>query len=241
MGLAWRRLRHEQCHLSHRSDRRCARGAFFPRFSLGGIMQRENDRGREPADFARAKDELSDRIYEETQSAGEALHDARDEVARRAGAYAAEAQQAVAEKAEQTQRDIGSSLSAFGGALRAASDHLAESDQGAASKFMQEAASGLEQLSSSLKEKPFGQVLEDVQSFGRQNPGALLAGSVLAGLALGRFIKASPPGTRLPTHGAATREHFGQTGTETSAGRSQSSVNWGSDGGIPGKAAELKK
>ncbi|RWX64546.1 hypothetical protein EOA24_22790, partial [Mesorhizobium sp. M2A.F.Ca.ET.039.01.1.1] len=77
-------------------------------------MQRENDRGREPADFGKAKDELADRIQEETQSAGEALHDARDEVARRAGAYAAEARQAVAEKAEQAQRDIGSSLSAFG-------------------------------------------------------------------------------------------------------------------------------
>jgi hypothetical protein len=204
-------------------------------------MQRENDRGREPADFATAKDELSDRIQQETQSAGEALHDARDEVARRASAYAGEAQQAVAEKAEQAQRDIGSSLSAFGGALRAASNHLADSDQSAASQFMQEAASGLERLSSSLKEKPFGQVLEDVQSFGRQNPGALLAGSVLAGLALGRFIKASPPGNHRQTQGAATPEYPSQTGTETSAGRSQPPVNWGSDGGIPGNAAELKK
>ncbi|MEI9405666.1 hypothetical protein [Mesorhizobium argentiipisi] len=204
-------------------------------------MQRENDRGPESADFAKAKDEVSDRIRQETQSAGEALHDARDEVARRAGAYAAEAQQAVSEKAEQTQRDIGSSLAAFGGALRAASDHLANSDQSAASKFMQEAASGLERLSSSLKEKPFGQVLEDVQSFGRQNPGALLAGSVLAGLALGRFIKASPPGTRHPTQDATTPEYPGQTGPGTSARRDSVPANWGSDGGIPGKAAELKK
>ncbi|MBZ9991158.1 hypothetical protein LB572_29095 [Mesorhizobium sp. BH1-1-5] len=204
-------------------------------------MQRENDRGREPADFARAKDEVTDRIQQETQSAGEALHDARDEVARRAGAYAAEAQQAVAEKAEQTQRDIGSSLSAFGGALRAASDHLANSDQSAASQFMQDAANGLERLSSSLKEKPFGQVLEDVQSFGRQNPGTLLAGSVLAGLALGRFIKASPPGTRRPAQDAVTAERPRQTGVGTSTRRNNEPANWGSDGGTPGKAAELKK
>ncbi|TPI57595.1 hypothetical protein FJ417_20990 [Mesorhizobium sp. B3-1-7] len=204
-------------------------------------MQREDDRDPQSADFAKAKDDISDRIRQEAQSAGEAFHDARDEVARRAGAYAAEAQQAVSEKAEQTQRDIGSSLSAFGGALRAASNHLANSDQTAASKFMQEAASGLERLSSSLKEKPFGQVLEDVQSFGRQNPGALLAGSVLAGLALGRFMKASPPGTRRPTQGAATPDHPRQTGMGTSARRHNAPANWGSDGGIPGKAAELKK
>ncbi|ESX07714.1 hypothetical protein X766_34510, partial [Mesorhizobium sp. LSJC255A00] len=62
--------------------------------------------------------------------------------------------------------------------------------------FALDAASGLERLSSSLKQKPFSQVLDDVQSFGRQNPGVLLAGSVLAGLALGRFIKASPPARR---------------------------------------------
>ncbi|WFP65697.1 MULTISPECIES: hypothetical protein [unclassified Mesorhizobium] len=204
-------------------------------------MQRENDRGRETADFSEAKDEVSDRIRQETQSAGEALHDARDEVARRAEAYAAEARQAAAEKAEQTQRDIGSSLAAFGGALRAASDHLANSDQSAVSNFMQEAASGLERLSSSWKEKSFGQVLEDVQSFGRRNPGALLAGSVLAGLALGRFVKASPPGTRHPTQDAAKPEHSGQTGIGTSARRDNAPANWGSDGGIPGKAAELKK
>jgi hypothetical protein len=204
-------------------------------------MQRENDRGLEPADFARAKDEVSDRVQEEKQSAVEALHDARDEVARKAGGYAAEARQAVTEKAEQTQRDIGSSLSAFGGALRAAGDHLAQSDQDAASQFMQQAANGLEQLSSSLKDKPFSQVLEDVQSFGRQNPGALLAGSVLAGLALGRFIKASPPGTRGPTESAGTPESASQPGAGTSVNRDQSPADWGSDGGIPGKAAELMK
>ncbi|SFQ07278.1 hypothetical protein SAMN03159463_05550 [Mesorhizobium sp. NFR06] len=199
-------------------------------------MQRDNHLGRQTADFAKAKDEISDRIQQETRSAGEALHDAREEVARRAGEYAAEAQQAVAEKAGQTQRDIASSLSAFGGALRAASDHLASSDQSAASKFMQEAASGLERLSSSLKEQPFGHVLEEVQSFGRQNPGTLLAGSVLAGLALGRFIKASPPGMRRPTHGPAGLR---QASAETSGLSNDAAPT--SKGGVPKKAAELKE
>ncbi|TIU25942.1 MAG: hypothetical protein E5W38_28220, partial [Mesorhizobium sp.] len=156
-------------------------------------MQRENDQKREAADFAEAKNEVSDRLQNETQSAGEALQEARDEIAQRAVDYASEAQDALSERAEETQRDIGSSLAAFGGALRAASDHLANKEQSAASKFMLDAAGGLESLSSSLRQKPLGQVLQDVQSFGRQNPGALIAGSVLAGLALGRFMKASPP------------------------------------------------
>jgi hypothetical protein len=156
-------------------------------------MQSENDQGRPSTDFATAKSDIADRLQREKQSAAELFHDARDEAAGKAGDYAAQAGQALSGQAEQTQRDIGSSLAALGGALRAASDHLANNDQDAASKFALDAAGGLERLSSSLRQKPFGQVLEDVQAFGRQNPGMLLAGSVLAGLALGRFVKASSP------------------------------------------------
>ncbi|RWM16150.1 hypothetical protein [Mesorhizobium sp.] len=57
-------------------------------------MQRENDQKREAADFAEAKNEVSDRLQNETQSAGEALQEARDEIARRAVDYASEAQDA---------------------------------------------------------------------------------------------------------------------------------------------------
>ncbi|MBZ9996813.1 MULTISPECIES: hypothetical protein [unclassified Mesorhizobium] len=158
-------------------------------------MQSNDGQGRKPTDFDRDTSDVSDRLSQEKERASELLHDARDELTRKAGEYAAEATQVVSDKAEETQRDIGSSLAALGGALRAASDHLANNDERTASKFALDAAGGLERLSSSLKQKPFGQVLEDVQSFGRQNPGVLLAGSVLAGLALGRFIKASPPGS----------------------------------------------
>jgi len=156
-------------------------------------MQREDDQGRKPADFETAKSELSERFQQETHTATEALHDARDELTRKAGDYAAEAKQALFDKAEGTQRDISANLKAFSGALRAASEHLANNDQRTASKFTLDAAGGLERLSSSLKDKPFEDVLGEMRSFGRENSGALIAGSVLAGLALGRFIKSSPP------------------------------------------------
>lgn len=161
-------------------------------------MQRDDDQGRAPTDFDKAASDVYERVSLEKQRTSELLHDARDELSRKAGDYASEATQALSEKAEETQRDIGSNLTALAGALRAASDHLANNDQRTASKFTLDAAGGLERLSTSLKQKPFGQVLEEVQSFGRQNPGVLFAGSLLAGLALGRFIKASSP-TRSPS------------------------------------------
>ncbi|MER9596166.1 hypothetical protein [Mesorhizobium sp. M0244] len=162
-------------------------------------MQHQNDQGRQTADFETAKSELSERVQREKQTATEALHDARDEVTRKASDYASEAKQALFDKAEGTQRDVSANLKAFSGALRAASEHLANNDQRTASKFALDAAGGLERLSSSLKDKPFDEVLGEIQSFGRENSGALIAGSVLAGLALGRFIKSSPPSSSTGT------------------------------------------
>ncbi|WP_287380263.1 hypothetical protein [Mesorhizobium sp.] len=174
-------------------------------------MQREDDQGRKPADFETAKSELSERFQQETQTATEALQDARDELTRKAGDYAVEAKQALFDKAEGTQRDISSNLKAFSGALRAASEHLANNDQRTASKFTLDAAGSLERLSSSLKDKPFEDVLGEMRSFGRENSGALIAGSVLAGLALGRFIKSSPPSARTETQRRSQTDGGSQT------------------------------
>jgi hypothetical protein len=193
-------------------------------------MQHENDQGGQPTDFDKAKSDVSDRLRQEQERASELLHDARDTVTRKAGDYASEASEVISDKAEEAQRDIGSSLAALGGALRAASDHLANNDERNASKFALDAAGGLERLSSSLKQKPFGQVLEDVQSFGRQNPGVLLAGSVLAGLALGRFIKASPPAEpEFQDAAGALKSHTDQA-QDWSVDRSQDSGLVGDDG-----------
>ena len=43
----------------------------------------------------------------------------------------------------------------------------------------------------SLASKPFEEVLNDLRSYGRQYPAALIGGSVLAGLMLGRLSRSS--------------------------------------------------
>jgi hypothetical protein len=171
------------------------------------------------ADVNAAASEAQDTIRREAQSAKEALHDARDEVKRKAGEYASEAKAAAMEQAEVAQKDVSASLAALGGALRAAGDHLSGNDQRAASQFVTQAADGLERFANSLKNKPFADVLDDVRSFGRENSGALIAGSLLAGLALGRFVKSSMPASsgseqpERPTGGGGswTADEFGHT------------------------------
>jgi hypothetical protein len=151
----------------------------------------DSDSGQQQADMNAGS--AQDTFKREVQSAKEALHDARDEVARKAGEYASEAKEAAMEQADVAQQDVSARLAAFGGALRAAGDHLAGSDQRAAAQFMQQAANGIERFAGSLKNKPFADVIDDVRTFGRENSGALIAGSLLAGLALGRFVKSSMP------------------------------------------------
>ena len=153
----------------------------------------QDNAGRSSADFESATTEISDTIKKEKQSATRALHDAQDAITGKAIEYASEAKQALFEHAEGTQQNLSANMAAFGGALRAASEHLANSDQRGASKFVLDAAGGMERLSASLKNKPFEEVLGEIRSFGRQNSGSLIAGSILAGLALGRFIKSSVP------------------------------------------------
>lgn len=168
-------------------------------------MQREGDQGRNAADFETARSEVADRLDQEMRSAREALHDAGDDLTRKAGDYAAETKQVLFDKAQGAQRDISANLKAISGAMRAASEHLANNEQRTASKLALDAAGGLERLSSSLKDKPFQDVLGEVRSFGRNNSGALFASSVLAGLALARFLKSSPPsGSKSPDKPAAT-------------------------------------
>lgn len=185
-------------------------------------MQDNNDPDspeQQQADLNAAASSAQDTFKREAQSAKEALHDARDEVTRKAGEYASEAKAAAMEQTEVAQQDVSASLASFGGALRAAGDHLAGNDQRAAAQFVQQAASGIERFAGSLKNKPFADIIDDVRTFGRENSGALIAGSLLAGLALGRFVKSSMPesaGSKQPQRGTGgdgqgTADELGQT------------------------------
>lgn len=195
-------------------------------------MDGKEDQGRKPADFESARNELSSKLGTEAWSANEALHDARDGIASKVGDYASAATQVLEETAEGAQRDVAASLKSLGGALRAASEYLAENDQQTESKFVLEASGGLDRLASSLKNKPLRDVLGEVQSFGRQNPGTLLAGSVLAGVALSRFVKSSS---------RVDAEKRPPPKREFAQGRERSSSGQGRSGTASDSAAEDEK
>ncbi len=126
-------------------------------------------------------------------SISSAAADASRAVRAEAKEVGAQAQHVAEDQAEKVKEATATHMHGFADALRAASDELSKNQSGPAAEFVANAASGLEDLSRSLHGKSTGEMIESVRQFGRQNPMGFLAGSVLAGLALGRFAVASPP------------------------------------------------
>jgi hypothetical protein len=82
-------------------------------------------------------------------------------------------------------------LGDFASAIRKAGDDLAQNDQSLAGKVVKQAADGLESFTRSIGDKRPEDLLNAVRDFGRNNPAAFIAGSVLLGIALGRLAKST--------------------------------------------------
>jgi len=175
--------------------------------------------GRDPLEMKMQDDQdqtqtgFSD-IKSGLQDAGNKISDtmgtAKDRLADKAHDIAAEGKEALAGRAQEVQASLSSAIDAFSGAIKAASEHLADSEQTKASQFAMQAAGGLERMSASLRDKPVGDLLGEIRRFGAQNPGVLVGGAVLAGLALGRLIKSSSP--------TGQSSDFGMTSNDSNAG-----------------------
>ncbi|MGX5843527.1 hypothetical protein ACWGTI_22660 [Mesorhizobium sp. ArgA1] len=144
-------------------------------------------------DFSQTQREVGALADDLGRKASDILGSAKDDISQKAKDVATEGKDALLDQAQAAQNTLTGAVAAFGGAVRAASEHLANSDQKAAAKFALEAVGGLERMSASLKDKPFEEVLAEVRAFGGSNPAALFGGAMVAGLALGRFIKSSSP------------------------------------------------
>lgn len=132
-----------------------------------------------------------ERIQREADVASEKLSEAADEVKERASEASESAKQAAYDYAEGTKQSAAQSLNDFAHAVRTAGNDLSEREQGFAARLVTEAADGLESAAQSVSGTSMGELMSGVQRFARRNPGAFAIGTVLAGVALGRFLKAS--------------------------------------------------
>jgi len=121
------------------------------------------------------------------EQAAEAAHLVKEEAA----SFAEDARAKAAEKVESEKQTATRTLADFAHAMRKAGFELDQADQTMATRMVRQAADGLETFARSVSDKRPEELLDAVRDFGRRNPTAFIAGSVLAGIAIGRFLKSS--------------------------------------------------
>jgi hypothetical protein len=126
-----------------------------------------------------------------TRSPKDLAKDAIQAVKGEGASFADGAKGMAAERVEQGKETATRTMGDFANAIRKAGDELAQHDQSMAGQMVRKAADGLETLSRSVSNKRPEEMLEAVRDFARENPAAFIAGSVLVGLAIGRFAKSS--------------------------------------------------
>jgi hypothetical protein len=82
--------------------------------------------------------------------------------------------------------------------VRAAADQLEDGDSAQMSEYLTRAASTIDKLADSMRNKSADELMRDVRQLAVKNPGLFLAGSVAVGFGLTRFARASARG-----HGSA--------------------------------------
>jgi len=137
------------------------------------------------------RDAAARTLDREGASARDAASQAAGSIRDQAASLASGVRETAEAKAETGISAAASSLDDFTAAIRKASDELGERDQSMAAQLVREAASGLEQASGALKGKSVGEVTQSLAGFARRQPAAFLVGATLAGIALGRFARAS--------------------------------------------------
>jgi len=126
-----------------------------------------------------------------------------------------------------------------GVARRAADDLEEHSPTGA--RYIREAAEGIEELSSSLREKSIGEIIDGVQDFARRKPVIFFGGTLLTGFAILRFVKSSSErqiGQSVQSTAFSASEEQAKAsgtrpGTSLSADEATPPSGSGSQGGLP--------
>lgn len=120
-----------------------------------------------------------------------AIGQASQALKQEAQTFATAAQERARTEAQRRTETATRTLGDFANAIRRAGDELAQADQSPAARLIGQAADGLENFSRNLAGKQPEELLDAVRDFGRRHPIAFIGGAVLAGVALGRFVRAS--------------------------------------------------
>ena len=132
------------------------------------------------------------RLEDEGKALSGTIGEAKDAVAAQARDLKDQAADRLGAQAESIKEEATAGLTAFSDALKAASSELSGKQLGFAGDVVQQAAGGLESLARAVEGRSPTEMLDSLRAFGRHNPVGFIAGSVLAGFALGRLAAVLP-------------------------------------------------
>ena len=140
-------------------------------------------------DLEPATPTLKDQVGAARDRVGELNRTVRDE----ARGFASSARQQASQRVDQRKQEAAGTIHDFADAIRRAGDELGQRDRGMPARLMTQAAESLEGMSRTLADRSPGQMIDAARDYGRRNPTAFLAGAVLVGLAIGRFLRSTAP------------------------------------------------
>lgn len=130
-------------------------------------------------------------LKDQALAARDRLGDVKRTVREEAATFASSAKEKAIGQVEQKQAAVTGAIGDFADAVRKAGDELTDRNQTLAAQVVRHAADGLEGVSRSLEGKRPADLLYAVRDFGRRNPVAFIGGTLLIGLAVGRFMRSS--------------------------------------------------
>lgn len=153
--------------------------------------------------------DVQDAVKNEAAAAHEAVRKTGDRIRSEASDIADKAKDAVSARANEGKETVAAGMTDFAAAVRKASDELGERDQSMAANLVREVAGGLEDAANSIKGQSIQDMTRSVTAFARRQPTAFLLGAAIAGMALGRFAKATEDRPVEDGSGATPRRQAG--------------------------------
>jgi hypothetical protein len=122
---------------------------------------------------------------------GARAEDVREKAQGKAQEVASGAGDTVRKQVDQRSTEAGERITSTGSDLRSVGEELRKQGKDTPAKMADRAAERVERAGDYLKRSDADTLVRDVEDFGRRQPLAVLAGGLVAGLALARFLKAS--------------------------------------------------
>jgi hypothetical protein len=126
-----------------------------------------------------------------TEQIQEKAQDAPAQAREKAQEATGEARSRVREQVDQRSTQAAERISATGSDLRNIGEELRKQGKDTPARFADQAAGRVERVGSYLAESDADRMLRDIEDFGRRQPLAVLAGSMVLGIVAARFLKAS--------------------------------------------------